>query len=87
MSDVMRVQPFATQLAAFSWNTSASGRSSTSTASLFHTPTAAFGVPPLFGKTLATPVGPSAGPHTQLSQNIVSSWLCGGRFMELKTVQ
>ncbi len=42
---------------------------------------------PLFGKTLATPIGPSAGPHTQLSQNIVSSWLCGGRFIELKTVQ
>ncbi len=46
-----------------------------------------FGVPDLFGKLLATPVGPSAGPHTQLSQNIVSSWLCGGRFIELKTVQ
>jgi putative selenate reductase len=32
-------------------------------------------------------VGPSAGPHTQLSQNIAASWLCGGRFIELKTVQ
>ena len=27
------------------------------------------------------------GPHTQLSQNIISAWLCGGRFIELKTVQ
>jgi putative selenate reductase len=41
----------------------------------------------LTSQCLATPVGPSAGPHTQLSQNIISAWLCGGRFMELKTVQ
>jgi putative selenate reductase len=41
----------------------------------------------IFGEALATPIGPSAGPHTQLSQNIVSAWLCGGRFIELKTVQ
>jgi len=34
-----------------------------------------------------TLVGPAAGPHTQLAQNIVASWLAGGRFMELKTVQ
>ncbi len=34
-----------------------------------------------------TPVGPAAGPHTQLSQNIAASYLAGGRFMELKTVQ
>ncbi len=40
-----------------------------------------------FGKTLATPVGPAAGPHTQLSQNIVGAWLCGARYMELKTIQ
>ncbi len=32
-------------------------------------------------------VGPAAGPHTQLAQNIVTSWLTGGRFIELKTVQ
>jgi len=41
----------------------------------------------LFGHHLATPIGPAAGPHTQLAQNIISSWLCGGRFIELKTVQ
>lgn len=38
----------------------------------------------VFGETCATPVGPAAGPHTQLAQNIVTSWLTGGRFIELK---
>ncbi|CTR79294.1 pyridine nucleotide-disulfide oxidoreductase [Escherichia coli] len=41
----------------------------------------------VFGETCATPIGPAAGPHTQLAQNIVTSWLTGGRFIELKTVQ
>ncbi len=40
-----------------------------------------------FGMTLGTPVGPASGPHTQLAQNLVLSWLGGARFMELKTVQ
>jgi putative selenate reductase len=39
------------------------------------------------GRRAATPFGPAAGPHTQLAQNIVSSWLAGGRVIELKTVQ
>jgi putative selenate reductase len=41
----------------------------------------------LHGSRASTPFGPAAGPHTQLAQNIVLAWLCGGRFMELKTVQ
>ena len=41
----------------------------------------------MFGHTVAAPLGVAAGPHTQLAQNIVSSWLCGARFIELKTVQ
>ncbi|MBS1167008.1 MAG: hypothetical protein H6R00_3033 [Proteobacteria bacterium] len=41
----------------------------------------------IFGRKAATPFGPAAGPHTQLAQNIVLSWLSGGRVIELKTVQ
>ena len=41
----------------------------------------------LLGETVATAVGPAAGPHTQLAQNIVVSYLAGARFIELKTVQ
>jgi putative selenate reductase len=41
----------------------------------------------LFDDKLDLPVGPAAGPHTQLAQNILSGYLCGGRFFELKTVQ
>lgn len=41
----------------------------------------------VFGQKCATPLGPAAGPHTQLAQNIISSYMVGGRFMELKTVQ
>ncbi|NQT63804.1 MAG: putative selenate reductase subunit YgfK, partial [Candidatus Marinimicrobia bacterium] len=40
-----------------------------------------------YGQTLETPIGVAAGPHTQLSQNIIAAWLCGARYMELKTVQ
>jgi len=41
----------------------------------------------IFGEECQTPLGPAAGPHTQLTQNIVTSYLTGGRFFELKTVQ
>jgi putative selenate reductase len=41
----------------------------------------------LFGVNLGSPVGPAAGPHTQLAQNIAAAYLAGGRFFELKTVQ
>ena len=40
-----------------------------------------------YGQMLETPLGVAAGPHTQLSQNIIAAWLCGARYMELKTVQ
>ena len=39
------------------------------------------------GRRCATPIGPAAGPHSQLAQNIVLAWLGGSRLFELKTVQ
>lgn len=38
-------------------------------------------------KVAATPLGPASGPHTQLAQNILLSFLGGGRIIELKTIQ
>ncbi|TCS38977.1 putative selenate reductase subunit YgfK [Reinekea marinisedimentorum] len=86
MSDIMRPVPFAELL------TRVFSELKTN-ASIFGLPIAqfyraskneAFSV---WGESCQTPVGPAAGPHTQLAQNIVSSYLAGGRFMELKTVQ
>ena len=70
-------------------------RESETQGSIFGVPKELFFVPrddapyasSLFGHHLATPIGPAAGPHTQLTQNIVTAWLCGSRFIELKTVQ
>lgn len=39
------------------------------------------------GRRAETVLGPASGPHTQMAQNIVLSFLGGGRIMELKTVQ
>ncbi|MGA2976935.1 MAG: putative selenate reductase subunit YgfK [Spirochaetia bacterium] len=61
--------------------------------SIFDIPEAHFWRPtpgrsaPIFSSRAANPVGPAAGPHTQLSQNIIAAWLAGGRYIELKTVQ
>lgn len=41
----------------------------------------------LAGQWSETPIGPAAGPHTQLAQNMITSYLAGSRFIELKTVQ
>jgi putative selenate reductase len=41
----------------------------------------------LFDENLSSPLGPAAGPHTQMAQNIISAYLTGSRFFELKTVQ
>ena len=40
-----------------------------------------------YGKTLETPLGVAAGPHSQLAMNIIAAWLCGARYIELKTIQ
>lgn len=41
----------------------------------------------IFEEKIETPFGPAAGPHTQLAENIIASYLGGSRFFELKTVQ
>ena len=40
-----------------------------------------------YNQLLETPIGVAAGPQTQLAHNIIASWLCGARYLELKTVQ
>jgi putative selenate reductase len=40
-----------------------------------------------YGRLLETPIGVAAGPQTQLAHNIIASWLCGARYIELKTIQ
>ena len=88
MSDVMRVQPVEVLL---EWMLTELKRNQ----SIFGIPRSLFYVDApdrpyataAFGHRLATPIGPGAGPHTQLAQNIVCAWLSGGRFIELKTVQ
>ncbi len=88
MSDIMRPQPFGVLLRWILGELQHNG-------SIFGIPQALFYRPrpeapyasEIFGHALATPIGPGAGPHTQLAQNIVCAWLSGGRFIELKTVQ
>ena len=41
----------------------------------------------VLGSRILYPVGPAAGPHTQIAPNLVSSYLGGSRIFELKTVQ
>ena len=89
MSGLMKVQPFDRLLTWILQEYEENGTIFGIHRSLFYTPrrNAPFAVEDLFGEYLATPIGPAAGPHTQLTQNIVCAWLCGARFMELKTVQ
>ncbi len=42
---------------------------------------------PLFKGFIESPFGPAAGPNTQMAQNIVTAYIYGARFFELKTVQ
>jgi putative selenate reductase len=41
----------------------------------------------IFNHFIDNPIGVAAGPHTQMAQNIVASWLMGARYIELKTIQ
>ncbi|HEY73427.1 MAG TPA: putative selenate reductase subunit YgfK, partial [Thermoflexia bacterium] len=88
MSESMNVQPFQVLfdwiLKEFEENQSIFGIHR----SLFYTPRVDSPYSStIFGQRLATPIGPAAGPHTQLTQNIIAAWLSGARFIELKTVQ
>ncbi len=88
MSDLMRTQTFDALLRRILKELDANGSLFGIHRSLFYEPTTnAPYATALFGHHLATPIGPGAGPHTQLTQNILSAWLSGGRFIELKTVQ
>lgn len=40
-----------------------------------------------YGQFMESPIGVAAGPHTQMAQNLIAAWLCGSRYLELKTVQ
>ncbi|MCL1880132.1 MAG: putative selenate reductase subunit YgfK [Actinomycetia bacterium] len=40
-----------------------------------------------YGVDIDSPIGPAAGPNSQLAENIVAAYLAGSRFIELKTVQ
>ena len=89
MSDVMRPQPFEVLLDWILKQYRARREIFEIPEELFYRPRpdAPFVLQDFLGHRLGTPIGPAAGPHTQLTQNIVSAWLCGGRFIELKTVQ
>jgi len=53
-----------------------------------YTPSAAHDLRARHHRFLASsPLGPAAGPHTQMAQNIALAWLSGCRIIELKTVQ
>ena len=84
MSDLMRPIPFG-QLMDWALSEYKNEGSIFSVRKLFSkTPEEDFEI---FGEKLELPFGPAAGPHTQLAQNIVASYVAGARFFELKTVQ
>ena len=54
----------------------------------YHQHRSIFGIPEhAFYRAGTKSLGPALGPHTHLSQGIVCAYLCGGRVLELKTVQ
>ena len=42
---------------------------------------------PVSKERIKSPIGPAAGPHTQLAQNILAAYAGGANHFELKTVQ
>lgn len=82
MSDIMRPIPFG---ALMNWALEEHKAHST----LFGVPVGPryTGSRPMFDERVEAPLGPAAGPHTQLAQNLIASYVGGARFFELKTVQ
>lgn len=83
MSDVMTCMPFAQLL-----NWVRTEHDTKGTVFGVHRPYQADGKDwNIFGRKLETPIGPAAGPNSQLAQNIAAAYYAGSRFFELKTVQ
>lgn len=86
MSDRMRSIPFGNLLERVFGELRAQGSVFSIAASDFYKDSAECPVQ-VFGQRARCALGPAAGPHTQLAQNIITSYLVGARFIELKTVQ
>ncbi|MCX8013185.1 MAG: putative selenate reductase subunit YgfK, partial [Rectinema sp.] len=41
----------------------------------------------VMSQAISIPLGPAAGPHTQIAPNLIAAYLSGARVFELKTVQ
>jgi len=86
MGDLMRQIPFG-QLMDWALNEYKSDGSVFGVRKLFTSSADETGNLKIFGEKLELPFGPAAGPHTQLAQNLIASYVAGARFFELKTVQ
>lgn len=86
MGDIMRPIPFEELLSRVFGEMRASHSIFNISADLFYKDKGKHSIK-VFHQDCSTPLGPAAGPHTQLAQNIITSYLVGARFMELKTVQ
>jgi putative selenate reductase len=86
MTDHMRPMPFAGLLTWVREEHARHGSVFGIARERFYRPPAA-GPATAYGRPCAVPLGPAAGPHTQLAQNIAAAYLCGARVFELKTVQ
>ncbi len=87
MSDLMRPMSFAHLMTWARTELAHDGAIFGIHSSKFWTPPADASITDSFGDRIANPVGPAAGPSTQLSGNLLTCYLAGARFMELKTVQ
>ena len=81
MSDIMRPMPFAHLMGWILSEYKAQGSIFGVSKLVKHTDGKAL---PIFEEKIESPYGPAAGPHTQLAQNIVASYVAGSRFFELQ---